>query len=489
MSEHIVIVEKLSHWPKQFPQLRVITADDYLTGSSFPPGQALRIVNLCRSHRYASLGYYCSLLAEARNHKVIPSVRTIQDLSRRSIYSLMTRNLDDQVEKAISNKGLSTEISRLKMMVLFGRASIPELQELGQQIFDIFQTPLLRVDFRYKKGWRIEDVRPVALKSLSEQEQISFVSALQAYLSKPWRKPRAQRQFKYEMAILHNPAEKLPPSDADALRYFIQAANKSGMSAELITKKDYSRIAEYDALFIRETTSIDHHTFRFSRRAQNEGLVVMDDPDSILRCTNKVFLEELLRANKVPTPKTLILSKGQEKKLTDALSFPMILKIPDGSFSRGVYKASDAKELKSICKKLFQESDLILAQEYMYTAYDWRVGVLDRQPLFVCKYMMSSGHWQIYDHDGGEVDGGDFETLPVEAVPKKVVRTAVKAANLIGDGLYGVDLKETDEGVFVIEVNDNPSIDSEVEDKVLGEQLYQRIMDSFRRRIDKLRGG
>jgi glutathione synthase/RimK-type ligase-like ATP-grasp enzyme len=488
MSEHILIVEKLSHWPKQFPNMHVVTASEYLTGNIFSASQRLRIVNLCRSYRYASLGYYSSLLAEARNHKVIPSVRTIQDLSRRSIYSLMTRNLEDQVEKAISNKGLSSDITRLKMKVMFGRSTIPELQELGQQIFDIFNTPLLRVDFRFKKDWRIEDVKPVSLKSLDDMEQITFVSALQAYQSKPWRKPKKQQQYKYELAILQNPAEKLPPSDAAALEYFIKAANESGMAAELISKKDYSRIAEYDALFIRETTSIDHHTFRFSRRAQTEGLVVMDDPDSILRCTNKVFLEELLRANKVATPKTLILSKGQEKQLVGDLSFPMILKIPDGSFSRGVYKPSNAEELKSICKKLFRDSDLILAQEYMYTEYDWRIGVLDRKPLFACKYMMSSGHWQIYDHASGENDGGDFETMAVEAAPKKVVKTAVRAANLIGDGLYGVDLKETEAGVFVIEVNDNPSIDADVEDKVLGEELYRRIMASFRRRIDQQRG-
>ncbi len=45
-------------------------------------------------------------------------------------------------------------------------------------------------------------------------------------------------------------------------------------------------------LFIRETTYVDHHSFRFSRRAEAEGLVVIDDPQSILRCTNKVFLAE-----------------------------------------------------------------------------------------------------------------------------------------------------------------------------------------------------
>jgi glutathione synthase/RimK-type ligase-like ATP-grasp enzyme len=489
MSEHILIVDKQSDWPAHFPRLPVVTAKDYLTGDDYPPQQRLHIVNLCRSYRYGSLGYYCSLLAEARGHRVIPTVRTIQDLSRRSIYSLMARDLDEQVESAISSQGLSPDTSRIKMTVFFGRSSFPELQDLAQQIYEGFHAPLLRIDFKYKSGWRIAGIKSVPLKSLSAEEKIAFVGALKGYMSKPWRKPKARRHFKYDLAILHNPQETLPPSDADAMHRFIEAANELEIDAELIQKKDYGRIAEFDALFIRETTSIDHHTFRFSRRAQKEGLVVIDDPDSILRCTNKVFLEELLRANRVPTPKTLILQKGQEKKLQQTLDFPIILKIPDGSFSRGVYKAEQKSELKDICHKLFKESDLILAQEYMYTDFDWRVGILDNKPLFVCKYLMSTGHWQIYDHNNeAEAESGGFETIAVEAAPKKVVKTALRAAKLIGDGLYGVDLKETRGGVYVIEVNDNPSIDGDVEDKELGMELYRRIMRSFLQRLELQRG-
>jgi glutathione synthase/RimK-type ligase-like ATP-grasp enzyme len=61
------------------------------------------------------------------------------------------------------------------------------------------------------------------------------------------------------------------------------------MEPELIEKEDYGRLAEFDALFIRETTGVNHHTYRFARRAEAEGLVVVDDPQSILKCTNKVY--------------------------------------------------------------------------------------------------------------------------------------------------------------------------------------------------------
>jgi glutathione synthase/RimK-type ligase-like ATP-grasp enzyme len=488
VSEHILVVEKSSDWPDHFPRLPLVLAKDYLTGGEYPSGRRLRIINLCRSYRYASLGYYCSLLAEARGHRVIPTVRTIQDLSRRSIYSLLTRELDEQVESTISAQGLSPDTRQITMDVYFGRCAFPDLQDLALQVFEGFRAPALRVTLKYKGGWRITGIRPVKLKSLDKEEEIRFLGALKGYMSKPWRQPRTRRPPKYDLAILHDPQEPLPPSDPVALRLFVEAAKSLGVDAELIQKKDYGRIAEYDALFIRETTAIDHHTFRFARKAQSEGLVVIDDPDSILCCTNKVFLEELLRANRVPTPKTLILGKGQQKRLEAEMSFPMILKIPDGSFSRGVYKAENRKELKDICKRLFKDSDLILAQEYMYTEFDWRVGILDRKPLFVCKYLMSSGHWQIYEHTGpGEAATGGFETLAVEDAPKAVVRTALRAASLIGDGLYGVDLKQTPKGVFVIEVNDNPSIDEAVEDLVLGKELYRRVMQSFVNRLERQR--
>ncbi|MCB1772195.1 MAG: RimK family protein [Gammaproteobacteria bacterium] len=488
MAEHIIIVDKASDWPDEFPPLPVVAAKDYLAGTNHSSSANLRVINLCRSYRYGRLGYYCSLLAEARGHRVIPSVRTIQDLSRRSIYGLMTRELDEQVEAAISGQGLSPDTDHLRVWVFFGQCPFPQLSGLVKQIFDSFRAPLLRVDFKHKGGWRITGVRAVSFKALEAEQRLLFAQSLKGYLSRPWRKQKAGSSFKYELAILHDPKEKLPPSDNDALKRFIAAARELGMSAELIRKKDYGRIAEYDALFIRETTSIDHHTFRFSRRAQNEGLVVMDDPDSILRCTNKVFLEELLRANRVSTPRSLILRKGQEKDLHKQMSFPMILKIPDGSFSRGVYKAESKKQLRDICHRLFKESDLILVQEYMYTEFDWRVGVLDREPLFVCKYLMTSGHWQIYSHEkGDETESGGFETLAVEDAPSKVLKTALRAANLVGDGLYGVDLKQTPDGVFVIEVNDNPSIDSGVEDLKLGDELYRKVMASFRRRLDQQR--
>ena len=154
-----------------------------------------------------------------------------------------------------------------------------------------------------------------------------------------------------------------------------------------------------------------------------------------------------------------------------------MLKIPDGSFSRGVIKVEDQEQLLAASAELFERSVLILAQEFFYTEYDWRIGVLNRKPIFACQYFMSKGHWQIYD------------TMPVHEAPRKVVELAVKTANLIGDGLYGVDLKQAGDKVVVIEVNDNPNIDCGVEDVYLGDDLYKLVLEEFVRRLEVKRRG
>ena len=79
--------------------------------------------------------------------------------------------------------------------------------------------------------------------------------------------------------------------------------------------------------------------------------------------------------------------------------------------------------------------------------------------------------------------------MPVELAPRRAVSIAVKAANIIGDGLYGVDVKESDGKFYIIEVNDNPNLDSGVEDAILREDLYRRIMESFLRRIERRKAG
>ena len=493
MSKLFIIVERKEDWTSYYPSEDVVTAQEYLElPIDDDTGKRVQVINLCRHYKYLRHGYYCSLLAEARGHKVIPSVRTISELARKSLYSLVLEDLDRTLDKALAAHPYGST-DGFTLTLYFGRTDIEPLQDLARQLFEAFPCPLLLVEFKRNRTWHIEGIKPGAIHKLREDQEDLFANALDSFSRQIWRKPRSRKPFRYDLAILHDPGEAFPPSNPQALANFVRVGASLGIDVELIGRKDYARLAEFDALLIRETTRVDHHTYRFAEKAEREGLVVMDDPASILRCTNKVYLADLLGCRQLGMPLTEILYKERPQdwqRVARRLGFPLVLKIPDGSFSRGVIKVEDQEQLLAASAELFERSVLILAQEFFYTEYDWRIGVLNRKPIFACQYFMSKGHWQIYDHspDAEEVSG-DFRTMPVHEAPRKVVELAVKTANLIGDGLYGVDLKQAGDKVVVIEVNDNPNIDCGVEDVYLGDDLYKLVLEEFVRRLEVKRRG
>src|SRR5690606_19523940 len=208
-----------------------------------------------------------------------------------------------------------------------------------------------------KTKWVLQSIRPLSLGEVPEGDQSLLRSAVEKYLAR--KRDVKPDKKKYDLAILINPEDQNPPSDEKAIQKFIKAGDQAGFNVELITRNDFGELIQYDALFIRETTFVNHHTFRFAKKAQSLGLAVIDDPDSILKCTNKVYLNELLNANKVPTPKSFVIGKENFKTLPEKLGYPFILKQPDGAFSKGVHKIDNVSEFKRACSAMFQKSELL----------------------------------------------------------------------------------------------------------------------------------
>ncbi len=485
----LIVVDDPRKWVLDIPEVEVVPARAYLTDPTYAERRRAKVFNLCRSYKYQSIGYYVSLLATARGHKPLPGVTTIQDLKSGSLIRGFSEELDQLIQKSLA----PLQSREFVLSIYFGRNLAKRYDRLSQQLFNLLPAPLLRATFalQEKSGkWQMLSITPVAASEIPEDHR-SFVQEVARDFFKARRRGTEKRASGYDLAILVSPDEKEPPSNERALQRFLRAADAVGMNAEFIGREDFGRLSEFDGLFIRETTNVNHHTYRFARKAAAEGLVVVDDPESILKCTNKVFLAEILERNKVRIPRTLIVHRSNRDRVETELGLPCILKQPDSSFSRGVVKVETTKELRDAIKGLLEKSDLIIAQEFLPTPFDWRIGVFDRQPLYACKYYMAKEHWQILKRDAGgrKCDEGRFETLPVEHVPTQVLRTALRAANLIGDGLYGVDLKEVGNRVYIIEVNDNPNIDAGVEDQALKEEIYLRIMRVLLRRIENSKTG
>ncbi|MGB5147747.1 MAG: RimK family protein [Porticoccaceae bacterium] len=484
MSNLYIVVDSPEVWGPYHSAEEVVPSKDYLSRPEYrAPG--MQVYNFCGDCSYRSRGYYCSLLAEARGQKVLPWVRTLNELSAGATIKLSDELLRRTRQFLAANVAASEANFRLR--IYFGHTPVAALEKLAKKIFELYPAPLLEVEFERGTEWAIASLRLMALGELDDAGQDEFGAALEGFSKKIWRQPRRERAARYDLAILVDPQERFPPSNKGALQMFIKHARLLGIDADLITIDDEARLLEYDALFIRQTTSISHPTLRFAQRAARANMPVIDDPDSIIRCTNKVFLHELLTANKVRVPAARMLF-GDEMpefaELREQLGTPLVLKIPDGSFSVGVEKAETEAQYQAAAACLLKQSAVVIVQEFIATDFDWRVGVLAGRAIFACKYFMAKGHWQIYNHDAAGTRAGAFETIAVHRVPAPVIRAALRATALIGNGLYGVDIKETAMGPVVIEVNDNPNIDRGVEDTLLGEELYRTVMAEFERRLE-----
>lgn len=479
----LIVTNSPKDWPFELPNVEVVSARRYLTDPQYSDLRRVRVFNLCKSYRYQALGYYVSLLATARGHKPTPSLSAIQDLKASEIVRIRSDEFDDLVQSSLK---LLTS-SEFVLSIYFGQNLASRYERLSAHLFRTFGAPLLRASFTLgpDKSWNLDKISPIAADQIPEAHREFVLSAARDYFGvKRHHVPRSKAS-RYDLAILFDPNSEDGPSDETAIKKFCRAAQQLGMDATLVDRSDYASIAEFDALFIRETTNVNHYTYRFARRAQAEGLVVIDDPDSILRCTNKVFLNELLSRHHIPTPKTVVLHRDNVHVVATELGFPCILKQPDGAFSQGVIKVATEAELLEQAERMFTKSELVIAQSFLPTPFDWRIGIFDRRPLWAAKYHMASGHWQIVKQGTLGRRYGRVEAVPVGDVPSVVVKAALRSANLIGDGLYGVDVKEVKRRAYIVEVNDNPSLDAGFEDAILKGELYRAVMQVFFNRLEQ----
>jgi glutathione synthase/RimK-type ligase-like ATP-grasp enzyme len=501
--------------------LPTLTADEYLEGARGASARGAVVVNLCRSYAYLSKGYYVSLLADARGQRALPTLETIEQINNPFAYFRELRELgldtidfklvqskkrllprvivgDPGRPRVLNGGGESgaadaagpsyhaAEMAYVETTAVFGSAGERRFARQAKATFGRYAFPALRMRmFREDDCWKMGQIFPAPFHQLGDEERSRLVEKLR---NPTWLRAEApaNRPRPFRVACLFDPNDPQKPSWEDTLDKFDRAALRKGALFEVIGLNDLGRLPEFDALFIRTLTGIGCPSFAFAQRAASLDIPVIDDPESITRCSNKVYLHELFQREDIPTPRTLIVSRRTPIETIMELGPPTIVKLPQGSFSTAVKKADDRKALEEILKDMFRQSPLLIVQEFTPTPFDWRIGVLDGRILYACKYYQAKAHWQIARKmPSGTTRFGKVEAVPIDQVPAAVRKVALRGSKLIGDGLYGVDLKEVNGKALMIEINDNPNIETGYEDVVEKDKLYETVMTSFVRRIRK----
>ncbi|ABR55317.1 RimK domain protein ATP-grasp [Methanococcus vannielii SB] len=257
-------------------------------------------------------------------------------------------------------------------------------------------------------------------------------------------------------------------SSSNQLRSLIRfrdIAESMGHEFYFLFPNEINKIKTLDGLFIRCKTDPMNISYVASRMAELHGVKVIDDSKSIRICADKINMYSHMIKNGINIPKTIFMKKsevneGNAEKIISELGLPLVLKEPSTSFSVRVEKITSLEEFMKVANRFTRLSDIFVVQEFIGSKFDWRIGVINGEIIYTCKYHLPKESFKIQDCIDGHMVFCTVESIPLDEVPKKVLELGLKAANAVGNGLYGIDLKERNGEVYVIEVNDNPSMET-----------------------------
>ena len=261
----LIITENPNSWNIHLEGVTVVSPTEYISSDKYQTASNIKIINLCKSYQYQSSGYYVSLLSEARGHKVIPNISTVQDFRFPSLIREDAQDFDDLIQQTFKNE----KAESIDFCVHLGKTKYEPYNRLATSLFNLMQAPILKANFVKKTKWALQSLKPLSFPEIPVEDKPVLSAALENYFSGKNTLKKGYQRKKYDLAILINPDDPMPPSDDKAIKKFTKAAEKVGFGVDVITKNDFGKLIQYDALFIRETTNVNHHTFRFAKKSRS----------------------------------------------------------------------------------------------------------------------------------------------------------------------------------------------------------------------------
>ena len=166
----LVVVSDPKDWRLDVPGVRVVSAVEYLTDARFAEEPRLKVFNLCGSLGYQRSGYYVSLLAEARGHKPLPTIGTVQDLKSQSVIAQASDDLDELIQRDLA--GIAAD--RFELSVYFGRNVAKSHDALAAALSRMFQAPLMRASFKRREKtnrWVMIRIEALEASAISDEHR------------------------------------------------------------------------------------------------------------------------------------------------------------------------------------------------------------------------------------------------------------------------------------------------------------------------------
>ena len=190
------------------------------------------------------------------------------------------------------------------------------------------------------------------------------------------------------------------------------------------------------------------------RGMRTRGVTVLNGPEALLACHDKLVTALRLGRAGLPHPETAYLSAASSRRDVSRLRFPLVVKPRFGSRGEHVSRCDDSEALGAVLARLrktgwFRRQGALIQELVPPAGHDLRLLVAGGRVVGAVRRIASPGEWRTNVALGAV-------RRPVQPQPSEC-ELAVAAASAVGADLAGVDLIPRPDGSFaVLEVNGAP---------------------------------
>ncbi|HMQ11373.1 MAG TPA: RimK family alpha-L-glutamate ligase [Oligoflexia bacterium] len=215
------------------------------------------------------------------------------------------------------------------------------------------------------------------------------------------------------------------------------------------------RLADYDAVLPRVGASMTYFGTAVVRQFQQMNVFCANTADSILNSRDKLKSFQILSRHNIGIPKTnFVKQKNDVLPAIDRVGgAPVIIKLIEGTQGIGVLLADKVEVAASIIELLQSQKQNILIQKFVKESRgkDIRAIVVGDQVVASMRRVAQGQEFRSNVHRGGKT-----EKIELDDEYKK---TAVRAAQIMGLRVAGVDMLESKNGPQIMEINSSPGLE------------------------------
>lgn len=220
----------------------------------------------------------------------------------------------------------------------------------------------------------------------------------------------------------------------------------------ILYKGDYVDLP--DCLIPRRGSGTKYFDLAVIRHLEKMGVFVVNSSQSIETAKDKLHTLQMLAANKIPIPKTILAKLPLNIDFIEKyFTYPLIIKTLSGSEGKGVFLCENREQLEDFINFIEVSKDVnvnITLQEFFESSKgrDIRVFVLGGRAIGAMLRIAKEGKIKANFSAGGEVSSFELKS--------DVEWLAVESARVIGLDIAGVDILFNGDTYVVSEVNSSP---------------------------------